>query len=345
MIVIVRSSKVNEKKDSSKLRVLTSLEQGTSIKETSFDPSQAFKKNKPQKHKLSDQVNKEYDTRKKAQSTQNRGLSSKRDFIDKSNLNIPKFSEDLTDSKVTENSWLNEDKVKQLQIKITPYKKTGSHELSDEKGHFLRSSKHSLPPNKTTCSDQDKGLSLFKSEQFDMESDNIMDIIRQENDKMGGVQTKKEEETPLTGVEKVPFRTDTTRNKFTKESREKSETRRQRKKQQMERSPLHKKSNMKNLLLKINKKLTRESKSSFKTQKSDITKEPGTQKSPLLVKKIIIKTPDLEKLPKKRSTQPKKIIVAPVSFSSSESSSDSDSSRSSNDSTSSSGSSGGSTSS
>lgn len=232
-----------------------------------------------------------------AQAIQSQADRVRKDFIDQTNSNLPKFSEEKKNSKLTDSSWLNEDKVKELQIKITPYKKAKNETGNSREIEDSLVSKNSLPPKTTERVDAPESLQLFKSEQFDTESKFILDIIQQENQKVD------DEDKPENKEAKEPVILAKVKSETL--FKEDDKTLKPFKKGRIERSPIHKKSNMKNLLLKINPKLKKEPINVMK------------QKSPK-----ISKTREQRKRSSVRNSEPE-------GFSSSESSSESDSSRSS----------------
>ena len=80
------------------------MEQRVSLPDTNFDPSKAFKKNKLAPRISSKEILNEYNANSNL--SENvfpiKGSSSKKDFIDQTNLNLPRFSEDLKTSKLSD---------------------------------------------------------------------------------------------------------------------------------------------------------------------------------------------------------------------------------------------------
>lgn len=298
-----------------KLRPMSSLEQRISLPESHFDPSKAFKKNKDAQKESEKRSHQEDATKREVQQT----VSTKKDFIDNENSKMQHFSEEVCRSKHSESSWFNEDKVKELQIKITPYKRGEP----DRKGPESPQKKHASPAQS-------------KVRKPNPESPNILDIIKQENQKVtqNGTESRGEQpEKPATKVadsepQKWPRRVSATEDKAGAKS-----GKRQSVLPRFEKSPIRKNPNKNNLLKRITEKLRKEPK--IELRESGSSKHKFRQRSPIVTKMVFKKMQTSTRQPAPES-KPTRLYNG---FSSSESSSDSESSRSSSNSSSSSGSS------
>lgn len=291
------------------------MEQRISLPEPNFDPSKAFKKNK----EILQPVGNNFSGEKSNQ-------SPKKDYIDKTNSQVPMFSEDLECSKASESSWFNQDKVKELQIKLTPLKHASRN---GEKKETV-----GLKENSPELEDQ--------IEEHPMAS-NIMDIINQENNKVGI--GRGEIETKKSGIEAKKKESEKKKNqKSIIQNNEDFSNSLHNLKETSKNNPSPKNSNIKNLLQKITQKTKQNSRSSL--TKLSAKSNQFRQRSPLISKIKFLKKPSqLQSAKKKINLNQSSTIQTSRqnNFSSSESSSsDSGSSRSSSNSSNSSGSSSGS---